>query len=66
VTSLAGLADPGGLPGATNAAQWLFICFAAAPALAFFAVRQALRLNAPVAPSAVRDDSSEHLQEPLA
>ncbi|WP_211465132.1 MFS transporter [Collimonas silvisoli] len=63
VTSLAGLADPGGLPGATNAAQWLFICFAAAPTLAFFTVRQALRLNAPVVSGTVR---SEQLQEPLA
>lgn len=61
VTSLAGLADPGGLPGAANAAQWLFICFAAAPLLAFFTVRQALRPNAPAA-GTVR---GEQLQEPL-
>jgi MFS family permease len=63
VTSLAGLADPGGLPGAANAAQWLFICFAAAPLLAFFTVRQALRLNPPAASGAVR--GGEQLQEPL-
>ena len=47
VAALAGVADPGGLAGASNAAHWLFICFAAAPLLAFFTVRQALRLNAP-------------------
>lgn len=70
-TSLAGLADPGGLPGAANAAQWLFICFAAAPLLAFFTVRQALHLKAPAAatPGAARDDQrTQHdqpLQEPL-
>jgi len=63
VTSLAGLADPGGLPGAANAAQWLFICFAAAPLLAFFTVRQALRLNPPAASGAVRGGGQ--LQEPL-
>jgi len=64
-TSLAGLADPGGLPGAANAAQWLFICFAAAPILAFFAVRQALRLNAPVAATAIPGLArNEQLQGP--
>ncbi|MFC5476315.1 MFS transporter [Paraherbaspirillum soli] len=46
-TSLAGLAEPGGatgsLAGAINAAHWLFICFALAPAIAFFTVRQALK-----------------------
>lgn len=46
VTALAGIADPGGVAGAANAAHWLFICFAAGPLLAFFTVRQALRLNA--------------------
>ncbi|GAC1545266.1 MAG: MFS transporter [Collimonas sp.] len=65
VTSLAGLADPGGLPGAENAAQWLFICFAAAPILAFFAVRQALRLSAPVASIVPDSKHSKQLQEPL-
>ncbi|AMP14523.1 MFS transporter [Collimonas pratensis] len=68
VTSLSGLADPGGLPGAENAAQWLFICFALAPLLAFFTVRQALRLKAPAAATPGAGQRMQHdqpLQEPL-
>ena len=68
VTSLSGLADPGGLPGAANAAQWLFICFALAPLLAFFTVRQALRLKTPAAATPGAGRSTQHdqpLQEPL-
>lgn len=65
VTSLAGLAEPGGLPGALNAAQWLFICFAAAPLLAFFTIRQALRLKAVTIATPHNEQRDKQLQEPL-
>lgn len=43
VANLAGIAQPGGIAGASNAAAWLFGLFALAPALCLFTARRAVR-----------------------
>jgi hypothetical protein len=49
ITNSAGLADPGGIAGAQQAARWLFAAFAVAPALALLLMRRVTR-----APAAIR------------
>jgi len=46
VTNSAGLADPGGVEGAQQAARWLFAAFAAAPALALLLLGRVTRATA--------------------
>jgi hypothetical protein len=43
VANLAGIAQPGGVAGASDAAAWLFGLFALAPALCILTARRALR-----------------------
>lgn len=43
VTNMAGLSQPGGVTGAQNAAVWLFMLFALAPAYAAWLIHQQLR-----------------------
>lgn len=43
VTNVAGLTDPGGAAGITNAAAWLFGVFAFAPILAVFTALRVTR-----------------------
>jgi predicted MFS family arabinose efflux permease len=42
VTNLAGIADPGGVAGASNAAGWLFTIFTLPPMLAAMLIRRML------------------------
>lgn len=46
VANLAGIAQPGGIAGASNAAVWLFGLFAIAPVLCIFTARRAVRRQA--------------------
>lgn len=45
VANFAGIAEPGGVPGASNAAVWLGVIFAAAPALCVLAALRVVRLT---------------------
>jgi MFS family permease len=47
VTNLAGIADPGGVAGASNAAGWLFTVFTLPPIVAAMLVRRLLRTPLP-------------------
>jgi MFS family permease len=47
VTNMAGIADPGGVAGASNAAGWLFTLFTLPPLLAGMLVRRLLRTPVP-------------------
>ena len=50
VTNLSGIADPGGVEGAANAAGWLFTIFTIPPLLAAMLVRRLLRTELPATP----------------
>lgn len=45
VTNLAGLSDPGGVEGASDAAGWLFTCFTLPPMIAVMLIRRLLRAD---------------------
>jgi hypothetical protein len=48
ITNSAGLADPGGIAGAQQAARWLFAAFAVAPAMALLLMRRVTRAPAAI------------------
>jgi hypothetical protein len=47
LANLGGLTSPGGVPGTSGAAQWLFVAFALAPALCLLTSRQTAKSNPP-------------------
>jgi hypothetical protein len=47
ITNLAGIADPGGVEGASSAAGWLFTVFTIPPLLAAMLIRRLLRTELP-------------------